>query len=270
MKTSICCRRFFSAVCITLFAGCSLYAASYSKLATKKMNEYAGAVWKTAKDNPTATIASLALAGTLLYSAQLYRKLAAAERLQQLQQQQREQLATAIRQFHEIEQRYRPIIDLLELNPKIAQVLSTIDTKREQIMSQLRKIDMAYGSTSDYEQTVRALKSAVPQESSTSTIWWLTIVQQRLKQEMTQHPEIYITQLQANITALYQLINAYPAVAQAAEQAGSTYTLDALITLKRKFLLIQALVNEQLKNDAQAAQTKAKGQGRKGAFGIID
>lgn len=84
---------FFSLVSMFSFLSPSLSTASYFGGIAKKTDAYAAAAWKMIKDNPTATLlASLAVAGILLYNAKLYRQVAAAKLVaEQRQQQQAEQ-----------------------------------------------------------------------------------------------------------------------------------------------------------------------------------
>lgn len=226
------------------FLSSSASAPSYADMATKgisdytkklsdyiKTNNYTNSVWKTIQNNPEATMAGLAVAGLLLYSANLYRNMAALRKVNKNaadeQQKRQQKLEQNNQQVKGIEEQYKTLLTILNSNQFLHIVLDTIDTNKKPIMKQLEGIDFRYGLEGR----------------------WLTSLQAVLQSNFNFNPKLYTTQLQGYIRALNNQLTASPSLSKETQ---------ALITLRKKLLLIDKLVEEQQKQREEEQQQRER------------
>lgn len=252
-----------SFLCMLSFLPSSTSAASYADGEKNRISDYATAAWKTIQNNPKATITGLTVAGILLYSAQLYRQMAAAkvvaERnlpattpiLNMAPQKQdlhagdgqaRKEEARALmpvqnrlkkNPLQKIKDRYRFLIGLLNRNPKINKLLYDMDKQNKPIMEQLKQFDFEI----NFSNKERSL--------SNKQSWLIALIAQ-LKDTSAHYAQSYNgifkylvkncklfllhIQLKTDIETLEQLINKSSSDLQAAANVPSYHNLQAAQT----------------------------------------
>lgn len=219
--------KIFSLICMTSLLSSSFSAASYFDEITKGKNDYASIAWKAIKDNPTATLASLAIAGILLYSA---KQMAAAKLAAEKQKR------TILRsyndkssQWQKIENRYRILVDILNRNPAVSLVLSTIDTNNK-IMPQLKKMKNTFKQLKSWVTNARTLFAENYEGPYKDLLSCCTLILLHFK-------------LQEDIEALDRLVALFAPIAHTGTQSLS-HDINELTDLQNKLKLIDKMIKE--------------------------